>query len=101
MWERVRVRGLGVKRYFPPSSSLSHKGRGIFRSIFGDVNQSFPNINGGIMKILAAIQGEYGKRIAENISQRMPDDWELETITLPRALPVLIDEPDHPTIFTA
>ncbi len=47
------------------------------------------------MKILAAIQGEYGKRIVENISTRKPDDWILATITLPRALPVLIDEPEE------
>ncbi|HEY95289.1 MAG TPA: hypothetical protein G4O15_10195 [Dehalococcoidia bacterium] len=47
------------------------------------------------MKILAAVQGEYGKRIAENVSERMPDDWNLETITLPPALPVLIDEPEE------
>ena len=47
------------------------------------------------MKILAAVQGEYGKRIAENVSQRMPGNWELETITLPKALPVLIDEPEE------
>jgi hypothetical protein len=47
------------------------------------------------MKILAAIQGEYGKRIAENVTERMPDDWQLETVTLPRALPVLIDEPEE------
>jgi hypothetical protein len=47
------------------------------------------------MKILAAVQGEYGKRIADNVSKRMPDDWKLETITLPRALPVLIDEPEE------
>lgn len=47
------------------------------------------------MKILAAVQGEYGKRIAENVSERMPGDWKLETITLPRALPVLIDEPEE------
>ena len=47
------------------------------------------------MKILAAVQGDYGKRIVGNISQRMPDDWELETISLPQALPVLIDEPEE------
>ncbi|MBN2076307.1 MAG: hypothetical protein JW762_12220 [Dehalococcoidales bacterium] len=47
------------------------------------------------MRILAAVQGDYGRRIAENVSERMPDDWELETITLPRALPVLIDEPEE------
>ena len=47
------------------------------------------------MKILAAIQGEYGKRIAGNVAERMPDDWQLETVTLPRALPVLIDEPEE------
>src|SRR4030042_1094145 len=52
-------------------------------------------MDGGIMKILAAVQGEYGKRIAENVSKRMPDDWKLETIALPRALPVLIDEPEE------
>ncbi|UCD09695.1 MAG: hypothetical protein JSU79_03360 [Dehalococcoidales bacterium] len=54
-----------------------------------------PGIDGGNMKILAAVQGEYGKRIAEYISERMPDDWQLETSTLPRALPVLIDEPEE------
>lgn len=47
------------------------------------------------MKILATVQGEYGKRIAENVTHRMPEEWELETITLPRALPVLIDEPEE------
>ncbi|MFC1947210.1 DUF166 family protein [Chloroflexota bacterium] len=47
------------------------------------------------MKVLAALQGEYGKRIADNVSKRMPDAWKLETITLPRALPVLIDEPEE------
>ena len=47
------------------------------------------------MKVLAAVQGEYGKRIAKNITERMPDDWELEMVTLPRALPVLIDEPEE------
>jgi hypothetical protein len=47
------------------------------------------------VKILAAVQGDYGKRIVGNISQRMPDDWGLETITLPRTLPVLIDDPEE------
>ena len=47
------------------------------------------------MKILVAMQGEYGNRIAENISKRKPVDWILATITLPRALPVLIDEPEE------
>ena len=47
------------------------------------------------MKILAAIQADYGKRIADNVTKRMPDDWILETVMLPRALPVLIDEPEE------
>ncbi len=47
------------------------------------------------MRILAAIQGEYGKRITENLKNRSPEDWVIEILTLPRALPVLIDEPEE------
>lgn len=47
------------------------------------------------MRILAAAQGEYGKRIAENIANRAPEDWTIETVSLPKALPVLIDEPEE------
>ncbi len=57
--------------------------------------RKYTSVDGGIMKILAAVQAEYGKRITENISERMPDEWKLETIKLPRALPVLIDEPEE------
>lgn len=47
------------------------------------------------MRILAAVQGEYGKRIAGNISARSPEGWVTETVVLPKALPLLIDEPDE------
>jgi hypothetical protein len=47
------------------------------------------------MRILAAVQGEYGKRIAENVSKRLPDGWGMETVNLPRSLPMLIDEPEE------
>ncbi len=47
------------------------------------------------MHILAAVQGEYGKRIAENVKKHMPDDWTLDVIEMPRALPMLVDEPEE------
>ena len=47
------------------------------------------------MKILAALQGEYSRRIVQHISGRSPEDWEITTVTLPRALPALIDEPEE------
>jgi hypothetical protein len=46
------------------------------------------------MKILAAVQGEYGRRIVQHISGRSPEDWEITAVSLPRTLPVLIDEPE-------
>ena len=45
------------------------------------------------MKILAAVQGSYGKRIAGHLKAWSPDGWTVETLTLPRVLPLLIDEP--------
>lgn len=47
------------------------------------------------MRILAAVQGEYGRRIAANITERGPDDWSVEPVVLPAALPPLIDEPEE------
>jgi hypothetical protein len=47
------------------------------------------------MRILAALQGEYGKRIAENIQAHSPGDWTVETLKLPPRLPMVIDEPEE------
>jgi thymidylate synthase len=47
-----------------------------------------------MMRILAAVQGEYGKRIVKHLKEYSPDDWEIETVTLPPRLPMVIDEPE-------
>ncbi|MFC2038938.1 DUF166 domain-containing protein [Chloroflexota bacterium] len=46
------------------------------------------------MRILAAVQGEYGKRIVANLQVNAPADWTMETLTLPPRLPMVIDEPE-------
>jgi hypothetical protein len=47
------------------------------------------------MRILAAVQGDYGRRIVEHLKAKSPADWIIETVTLPRALPMVIDEPEE------
>lgn len=47
------------------------------------------------MKILAMIQGEYGRRNVANIRANGPSSWSLETWTAPKALPPVIDEPEE------
>jgi hypothetical protein len=47
------------------------------------------------MRILAAMQGDYGRRIVEHLKAQSPTDWLIETVTLPRALPMVIDEPEE------
>jgi len=45
------------------------------------------------MRILTGVQGEYGKRIVENLKSCALADWIVETVTLPPRLPMVIDEP--------
>ena len=47
------------------------------------------------MKILAVIQGNYGERIAENIKKYCPQEWKIESMTLQKNLPPIIDEPEE------
>lgn len=47
------------------------------------------------MRILVMYQGHYGKRIADNIKKSAPGDWTVEVHSLPRALPLVIDEPEE------
>jgi hypothetical protein len=49
---------------------------------------------GGAMKILAIIQGEYGQRHVKNIRADGPADWSVATWSAPRVLPHVIDEPE-------
>ncbi len=45
------------------------------------------------MKILAFVHDHYGKRIVDNISSRAPSSWQVTSITAPRSLPPIVDEP--------
>lgn len=47
------------------------------------------------MKILAMIQGEYGRRHVANIRANGPSEWSIETWSPPRILPTVIDEPEE------
>jgi thymidylate synthase len=47
-----------------------------------------------MLKILAIISGEYGKRHVENIQKHGPDDWQIEVWQAPAILPPVIDYPE-------
>jgi hypothetical protein len=47
------------------------------------------------MRILIAIQGYYGERMAENIQRHAPANWEVNQVTLPADLPAIIDDTDE------
>jgi hypothetical protein len=47
------------------------------------------------MRILAIVQGHYGSRHVANIRGHGPSDWSIDTWTAPRALPLVIDEPEE------
>jgi hypothetical protein len=48
-----------------------------------------------MMRILALHQGHYGGRIIGHIKESAPTGWVVEVITPPRALPIVIDEPEE------
>lgn len=45
------------------------------------------------MRILAAMQGPYGRRIVDNIRNHLPVGWELAIFTFPSVLPPIVDDP--------
>ncbi len=47
------------------------------------------------MRILIAIQGHYGQRIADNIKKYAPADWEIFIYTFPAELPSIIDDAEQ------
>lgn len=49
----------------------------------------------GDMHILVFMQGPYGERIFRNIKKRSPEGWSVESVTLPRAFPSIIDNPEE------
>lgn len=46
------------------------------------------------MRLLVITQGEYGRRILENIRTRAPKDWTVQEWVAPAGLPVVIDDPE-------
>lgn len=46
------------------------------------------------MKILAIVNGEYGRRNVQNIQDHLPDHWKITTWEAPRILPPVIDYPE-------
>jgi hypothetical protein len=47
------------------------------------------------MRILVAIQGHYGQRIADNIRKYGPADWKVYSYTFPQDLPAIVDDADE------
>ena len=47
------------------------------------------------MRILIAIQGYYGERMADNIRCCAPADWEVNRVAFPASLPSIIDDADE------
>jgi len=45
------------------------------------------------MKILAIVQGNYGKRMAEAWQKHGPADWEIETLEIASSLPLMMEDP--------
>jgi len=47
------------------------------------------------MKILAIVQGNYGKRMAEAWQEHGPADWTIETLEITSSLPTMMEEPSE------
>ena len=47
------------------------------------------------MHILAMFQGGYGERIVKHIREQAPQGWVVKTVTVPRALPAIVEEPEE------
>lgn len=47
-----------------------------------------------MLKILAIISGEYGRRHAANVQEHAPPDWSVEVWQAPAVLPLMIDYPE-------
>lgn len=46
------------------------------------------------LRVLAVTQGQWGERIADNVGRFHPDSWTVTRWAAPRALPVVIDDPE-------
>lgn len=46
------------------------------------------------LSVLAVTQGQWGERIADNLRKTRPESWTIHQWPAPRALPLVIDDPD-------
>lgn len=46
------------------------------------------------LSILAITQGQWGERIAENITANAPSDWSVQSWAAPRVIPPIVDDPE-------
>jgi hypothetical protein len=46
------------------------------------------------LSILAVTQGQWGERIAENITANAPSDWSVQSWAVPRVIPPIVDDPE-------
>jgi len=47
------------------------------------------------MRIYVVIQGEYGRRIVDNVREHSPQDWEVLVWEAPQFLPPIVDDPEE------
>ena len=47
------------------------------------------------MNLLTLHHGLYGQRIADNLRLRSPENWQISELELPKALPLIVDEPEE------
>ena len=47
------------------------------------------------MRILVAIQGQWGRRIADHLRASAPPDWQVTVWQGPTALPIIVDDPEE------
>jgi hypothetical protein len=46
------------------------------------------------LSIIAVTQGQWGERIAENITANAPSDWSVQSWAAPRVIPPIVDDPE-------
>lgn len=47
------------------------------------------------MRLLILVHGNYGQRIVRHVQAHCPPEWQVGSLTLPRVLPPIVDEPEE------
>jgi hypothetical protein len=62
----------------------------------GEVVDSVAQSTAGVLfRVLAVTQGLWGERIAANVVNHAPGDWEVKVWSAPRVIPPIVDDPDE------